>query len=202
MMGGCQVLFEGVFQGLWQGNDTVFSAFTIMNGDGALTKIEVFDSESEGFHDPQPGTIHELGCKLPGIFETGDEGTDLGPSHDDGRAALATGWGEVIKGEFRNSKDVFDEEDDGIERLTLGGWSDVLFEGEALEVGRNCRRSGVVRGLAEFFVTEADEAAIPINVGFLGGNGVVFESDGAAEVVDEFGEFGFGMCGLFWRLRL
>jgi hypothetical protein len=89
-MGGCEVLFERLFQGLWQSDDTVFPAFTIMDRDGALTKIEVFDAEAEGFHDPQPGTIHELGCKFPGIFETGDEGTDLGPGHHDGRAALAT----------------------------------------------------------------------------------------------------------------
>jgi hypothetical protein len=56
--------------------------------------------------------------------------------------------------------------------------------------------------LAEFLETEADEAAIPVNVGFLGGDGMPFESDGAAEGINEFGEFRLVMGGLLRRLRL
>ena len=64
------------------------------------------------------------------------------------------------------------------------------------------RRSGSIRGLAEFLETEADEAAVPVNVGFLGGDGVAFESNSTAEGINEFGEFRFVMGGLFRRLRL
>jgi hypothetical protein len=50
-------------------------------------------------------------------------------------------------------------------------------------------------GLTEFLMTEADETAVPIDVGFLGGHRHVFEADGAAEGVDDGIEFGFGVTG-------
>ena len=86
-------------------------------------------------------------------------------------------------------------------RLLLGGGGDVTFEGEELKIGRDAGGPGIIGGLAEFLETEADEAAVPVNVGFLGGDGAVFESDGTAEVINELGEFRFVMGGLFLRLR-
>jgi len=42
-------------------------AFSVVNGDGALAEIEVFDKQAEGFHDAQAGAIHELDGEFPGI---------------------------------------------------------------------------------------------------------------------------------------
>lgn len=161
----------------------------------SLAEIDVFNTESEGFHDPQTGSIHELAGKFPRVLQTGDDGADFFASHDDGRAALATGGSEVIEGEVLDPKDVFDEEDHGIERLVLGGRGDVAFEGEELEVSRDGGGAGIKGGLAEFLETEADEAEIPVNVGFLGGDGAALEADGTTEGVNEFGEFRFGILG-------
>lgn len=44
---------------------------------------------------------------------------------------------------------------------------------------------------------EADEAGVPIDVGFLGSHGQLLEADGPAEGVDDGIEFGFGTGGLF-----
>ena len=100
----------------------------------SLAEIDVFDAESEAFHDPQAGSIHKLAGEFPRIFQTGDDGADFLAGHDDRRTALATGGCEVIESEVLDTEDVFDEEDHGIERLVLGGWGDVSFEGEEVEV--------------------------------------------------------------------
>ena len=44
--------------------------------------------------------------------------------------------------------------------------------------------------LAERLEAEADEARGPVDVGFLGADGVVLEADGATEGIDDQGEFG------------
>ena len=191
-MGAGEVFSESLLKAFWQGDDAMFAALAIVDGDGALTEIDVFYTESEGFHNAQAGAIHDLTGEFPRIFQMSDDGANFGAGHHDRRAALARSGSEVIKGEFFDSKDVFDEKDHGIECLFLGGWGDVAFEGEELEVSRDGGRSCGIRGLAEFLETEADEAAIPVNVGFLGCDGEALEPDGAAESINEFGESGFG----------
>ena len=124
-----EVCSEALVLGLWEGNDAMPTAFAIMDRDGALAEIEVFDAETEGFHDPQAGAIHDLGGEFPGIFEMGYHGANFGTCHDDGRVALTTGGREVIKSEVLDSKNVFDKKDHGIEGLFLSGRSDVSFKG-------------------------------------------------------------------------
>lgn len=85
--------------------------------------------------------------------------------------------------------------------MLLGGRCDVSFEGEEVEVGGDGGWPGSLRGLAEFQETEADEAAIPVNVGFLSGHGLVLETDGATQDVDEAIEFAFALGGPFGRGR-
>lgn len=195
-----KVLFEAFFEGFWQCDDAVFSAFAVMNRDGALAEIEVLDSQPHGFHQAETAAIHDLRRKFPRSFHAGENGADFFASHHDGWAALATGGGEVIEGQLLDSKDVFNEEDHGIECLALGGLGDVAFEGEELEAGGDGGRAGGLRGLAEFLEAEADEAAIPVNVGFLGGDSAAFEPDGTAEGINEFDEFRFGI-GFRWKTR-
>ena len=47
-------------------------ALAIVDGDGALAEVEVFDAQAHAFHDAQAGTVHEQGGKLPGDIEVGD----------------------------------------------------------------------------------------------------------------------------------
>jgi hypothetical protein len=116
-----------------------FKGRSLVDGDGGLAEIEVLNPEAKGFHESQAGAIHELGGEFPGIFEMGDDRTDLLASHDDRWTALAAGRGEVIEGEVLDAEDVSDEEDHGVERLALGGWGDVAFEGEELKIGRDAQ---------------------------------------------------------------
>jgi hypothetical protein len=131
------VVFEAFFQGSWESDDTVFSAFAIVDGDGSLPEIEVLDTQAHGFHQAQTAAIHDLCAQFPRIFQVGENGADFLAGHDNRWAPLTTGGGEVIQSEVRDAEDVFDEEDPGIEGLVLGGWGDVPFEGEEVEVSRN-----------------------------------------------------------------
>ena len=83
------------------------TAFAVLNGDGALTEIDVFNAEAQGFHDAQAGAIHELGGKFPWILKMCDNRADFSTSHDDGRAALAPGGSDMVKSKFRVAKDIF-----------------------------------------------------------------------------------------------
>ena len=132
-----EVFGESLLKAFWQGDDPMFAALAIVDGDGALAEIDVLNTESEGFHNSEAGAIHDLAGEFPRIFQMSDDEAHSGAGHDDRRAALASSGSEVIKGEFLDPKAVFDEKDHGIERLFLGGWSDVAFEGEELEVSRD-----------------------------------------------------------------
>jgi hypothetical protein len=141
-----------------------FKGRNLVGGDGSLPEIEVLDTQAHGAHQAQAAAIHDLRAQFPGIFQACENGADFLAGHDDGWAPLTTGGCEVIQSEVLDAEDVFDEEDHDIEGLVLGGWGDVSFEGEEVEVSGDGGGSGSIRGLAESLETEADEAAIPVNL--------------------------------------
>jgi hypothetical protein len=52
-------------QGLREGDDAMFAAFGVVDLDGVVIEIEVFDPQRHGFTHTQSGTIHELGTEEP-----------------------------------------------------------------------------------------------------------------------------------------
>ena len=116
-----QMLREPLFQGDWQSDYAVSAALAIMDGDGALAKIEILDAQAHGFHETEAAAIHDLSDQFPRIFQTGENRADFLAGHDDRRAALTTGGSDVGEGEFPNAEDVFQEKSHGVERLLLGG---------------------------------------------------------------------------------
>lgn len=53
---------ESCLKGFGQGDNAVFAAFPIVNGDGALSEIEVFDTDSHGLHETETAAVHDLGA--------------------------------------------------------------------------------------------------------------------------------------------
>jgi hypothetical protein len=100
-----------------------------VDGDGALAEIEVLDAQAHGFHEAEAAAVHELGGEFPWFFEVSDNRADFITGHRDGRAALAAGGSDVVEVEFLYAADFFHEEDHGVERLLLGGGSDVALKG-------------------------------------------------------------------------
>lgn len=180
LMGSGEVVGESMLKCFGQWHDAVPAAFAIMDGDGALTEIDVFDPEAEGFHEPQAGAVHEEGCEFPWIFEILDDRAHFLAGHDDRWTAFATSGGDVIESELLDAEDVFHEKRHGVECLLLGGRGDVALKGKIVEVSGDGGWAGDFRRLAEFVETKTDEAAIPVNVSFLGGHGHVFAADDTA----------------------
>lgn len=80
-------------------------------------------------------------------------------------------------------EDVAVEEEEGGERLVLGGGGDVFFDGEVGEEGLDFWGAHVF-GVA--FAVEEDVAFDPVAVGLFGAVGVVFEAQGVGDLVEEF----------------
>ena len=68
----------------------------------------------------------------------------------------------------------------------MGGGSDVEVYGQVGEEGFDFRGSHIF-GMS--FVVEEDEAFDPVDVGFLGADGVVFEADGLTNSIEQSGLF-------------
>lgn len=94
-----EVLLEALFDGSWQCDDAVPAALAIVDGDGALAEVEILDAQPHRFHKSETAAIHDLGDQFPRILQAGEDGADFLAGHDDGRAALATGRGDVVEGQ-------------------------------------------------------------------------------------------------------
>ncbi len=112
----------------------------------------------------------------------GEEAAHFLGGQDGGEAFRAFGGGEEDGFDFF-VEDFAVEEEDGTEGLVLGQGGDVSFAGQVGEEGSDFR--GVHFG-GVAFVVEEDEAAHPVDVGFFGAVGVVFDAQGVAELVEEF----------------
>jgi len=132
---GGEVGLKSGFEGFGEWDESVFAAFGVVDGDGAVAEVDVFDAEAECFHDAETGAVEELGGEFPGGVEKPEHGADFLAGEDGGWAAAAGGGGIEVQGEFRLAEDVAKEEDEGVEGLFLGGGRDLAFEGEELDVG-------------------------------------------------------------------
>ena len=117
---GGEVGLEAGFEGFGEGDEAVFTAFGVVDGDGAVAEVDVLDAEAKAFHDAEPGAVEELGGEFPGVFEESEHGTNFVTGEYGGRAAAAGGRAIEVQGEFGVAEDVSEEEDEGIERLFLG----------------------------------------------------------------------------------
>lgn len=77
----------------------------------------------------------------------------------------------------------------------MGGGGDVAFDGEVGEEGFDFRFSHIFKMA---FVVKEYEAADPLNVAFFGAIGVVFNSEGVADLVKEFFWVGLWVLWICW----
>ncbi|MBU0493635.1 MAG: hypothetical protein KKB13_17455 [Chloroflexi bacterium] len=78
------------------------------------------------------------------------------------------------------------EEQDGTVGLILGGRGHVSVHGQVGEEGCDL---GVAHLIGVALVVKEDKAADPVHVGLFGADGIVFEADGVADLVEEFPGF-------------
>lgn len=178
--------FEMGDERVWEDGEAVVFAFSVTDDDLAVAEVYVFDAEAEAFHEAQSGAVEDLGHELGDVFEVGDDGEGFLVGEDGGEGFGFFGADDVGGELDVLVEDVAVEEEDGGERLVLGGGGDVLFDGEVGEEGLNF---GDAHFFGVAFAVVEDVAFDPFGVGFFGAVGVVFEADGLAELLEEFGWF-------------
>ena len=116
-----EVLLEGGYDTLGEHGDTVVAAFAVVDDEGLVAEVEVFDAEAQAFHEAQSGAVHDLDHEFVGSCEVADDGAGFCGGEDDGDAFSFFGAGEA-EGLFVQFfvEDVAVEEEDGAEGLVLG----------------------------------------------------------------------------------
>lgn len=184
-----EVFFQAGFEGSRERNDPVFRAFSVVDDDGAMAEVDVFDAQPEGFHKAEAGAIHELGSEFPRGFEVGENGLHLVTSQDDWGSALGVAGNRLFESEIGLAEDFSCEEDHCIESLFLGGGRDIAFEREVAEVTGDPLRPGILGRLFEADEAEAGEAGVPMDIGLFGGITESAETNGAADFLANAGDF-------------
>ena len=117
---GTQVRTQASFQGARQRHNPVFATFSIVDGDGSLSKIKILDPESQSFHLPKASAVDHFAHQSPGIFQFIEDGADFLTGQDGRRSTRSgPGWSESEIQVF-DSVDGLAEEGQGVERLALG----------------------------------------------------------------------------------
>ncbi len=148
-----------------------------------MGEVEILDPQAEAFHQAQPAAVEQAGHELVGAGEAAQDLLDFLAGEDRGERFGAMGADE-LGGEVEfEVEDRAVEEEQGAERLVLGGGRDVVVDGEGGEK-RFDVVGGEVGGVA--LVVEEDEAADPVQVGGFGARGVVAQAEGGAGVVEHF----------------
>ena len=154
----------------------------VANGDEGVLEVEILDAQAQGFEQPQAAAGEKAGDEVRRAVRFGEDaqafimvevGLDVG-------AFLRAQGVHIAEGD---TEDFLVEEQKGGKGLILSGSGDLLMGSEVGEEGFNlwCAHGG---GVAEF--GEADEAFVPIEVGFLGADGIAMQADGVAEAIGQF----------------
>ena len=99
--------------------------------------------------------------------------------------------------ENRLLHDITVQQQQGVENLVLGGGRNIALLSRVGEKGFDlrCAHLGGMAGETLFRFMEEDIALRPMDIGFLGGIGIVFEADGVAQLVEQFLGVGVGLIG-------
>jgi hypothetical protein len=198
-----EVFAQGRFENFRQEGDAVFIAFAVADDDLVEVEIDILDAEAEAFHEAEAGAVKEFGEELVGAGHGCKEAVGFIARHDDGQAGGAFGADELIHPLERLMEDFVVKKDNGVESLVLGGGGDFLVNGE---VGKEGLNLGSTHFAWMPFLMEEDEAFDPEDVDLFGAEGVVFDAEDFADLVEEFGfgvgnDEGGGVDGSGWAER-
>ena len=165
---------QGRDERIGHGSNAILIAFAVADGDGFVLEVQIFNAEADTFHQAQAGAVQDLRHEFVCASELVEDADGLCAGEDGGQSFGTFGAGEEDGFNFL-MEDFAVEKEDGAEGLVLGGGGDVPFGGEVDDVGADL--VGAHLG-GMFFMMEKDEAAHPVEVGFLGAVGIVFGAQG------------------------
>ncbi len=177
-----QVRTEGLAKALGQESDPFPHAFSVVNGDLVITEIDVFDAQTDRFHEAQAAPIEQMDHEAVIALELGENGARLCRGENDGEfggAANPFDTGDKIK---LSIKHLLVKEKQSAKGLILGGGGDAAIDGEVTEEGGNLRFAQLL-GVA--FAMEEDEATNPIEVSYLCADAVVFDAQMPTDTIEQ-----------------
>jgi len=173
-------------------------------------EVEVLDAKAEPFHQAEARAIEEADEETVPAVHPGEHPLDLGLGEHDRQLLSPPGPGHIAEVAELPAEDMRVEEDEGAERLALGGRRHVALDGEVGEEGVDLVGAHLVRvARSAFRVTvEEAEAPDPVRVGLFGAVAVVAEAAGSAdtrkELVPAGSRAGVGSVhgAVFMRVRI
>ena len=156
---------EGRFEFLRQHGDPVLHSLAVADDDFVPVKIEILGPQPKGFHQAHAGAVKELGQQLIGSFHCLKDPLDFVPGQNDGQALRLAGADHVGKIVEFQVQDLLIKENEGIQRLVLGGAGHLMPVGEVAQERPDLR--GPHFAWMPFLVKE-DEPFDPPDVRFLG----------------------------------
>jgi len=154
----------------------------VVDGDERILKVEVLDAQAQGFEEAQATAVEETGDEIGCAVQLGED-TQAFVMAEVGLDVGAFPGAEGMQITEGDAEDFLVEKQKGGEGLVLSRSRDLLMYGEMGKEGFDLWRAHG-GGVAEF--VEADEAFVPMEIGFLGADGIAAPADGFAEAVGDF----------------
>ena len=154
---------QGFEQAIGEHSDTIVFALAIADDDLVVSKVQIFDTQPQDFHQAQAGAVHDLGKQAENAIQPVDHffGFLFG---QDGRNVFrflrANGADNGLI--QLHIQDVAIEKEDGAEGLILSGGSYFSLQGEVGNEGVDFPGAHAER---VFFVVKEDKATNPGQVG-------------------------------------
>jgi hypothetical protein len=160
----------------------VVSALAAAYHDLAAIEVDVFDPQGEALQKAEAGAVQQFGDEAERGLEMLEEGEDVAHSEDRGEMVGAPGALEPDEIGDGAVEDAAVQEDDGAERLVVGGGGDVALDGKIIEESGDLGGAQIPRVAAPM---EGDVGADPVGVRFFGAGR---EVEAAERGVDGFEE--------------
>ena len=167
---------------VWEEGHAIAVGLGVANGDESVLDVEVLDAQEQSFEQSQAAAVEKASDKVRRAIQFGEDAQAFVMAEgglDVGAFPGAEGM-QITEGD---AEDFLVEKQKGGEGLVLSRSRDLLMYGEMGKEGFDLWRAHG-GGVAEF--VEADEAFVPMEVGFLGADGIATQADGVAEAVGDF----------------
>ena len=182
-----EVFAHGGDDAIGEHGDAVVSAFSIVDNDAMIFKIDIFDAQAQTFHEAQSAAVHDLYHEFVRACHVGDDCTHFFCGEYVRDTFSFFGSDEVEGGlvEF-DVEGVAVEEEDGADGLVLGGGRGFPIHDE---VGDELVDLWDTHFSRVSFVVKEDVFANPLDVGLFGAVRVLFEANIIPKLVEEFFRF-------------
>lgn len=178
-----EVPLKGLPNRLREHGDPVLLPLTVPDGDLAIGEVDVFDPKSEAFHQPQPRPIEKGRHDPKDSVEAGENAPNLVPCEDDRKPAGSFGPFDVVDPAEVFLEHVAVKEQDGAERLILGGGRHPFFHSQIAQESADL-------GFSHFrwvlLVVEENEPLDPMDVSLFGAIAHVPDTKRSPDLVEKF----------------